>query len=53
MHEVEVKCILGGGGRKRVLYYALLKLVLQETCVSSFCTIYGEISPFRKMSPDS
>ena len=33
MHEVEVKLsAMHSGGRKRVLYYAILKLVLQETC---------------------
>ena len=28
------------GGRKRLLYKPILKLVLQETCVSAFYNIY-------------
>ena len=37
MHEVEVKLsAMHLGGRKRVLYQAILKLDLQETCVSVF-----------------
>ena len=31
------------GGRKKVLYKAKLKLVLQETCVSAFCDIIYHI----------
>ena len=49
MHEVEVKLsAMHLGGRKRVLYYAILKLILQETCASSFCTFYGEICSIPK-----
>ena len=54
MHGVEVK--ISGmhlGGRKRVLYYAILKLVLQETYVSAFCTFMMKYVAFRKMSLDS
>ena len=40
MFEVEVKlaakCL---GGTKRVLYYAVLKPVLQETCANAFFTL--------------
>ena len=37
MHEVEVKLsAMHLGGRKRVLNYVILKLVLQETFVSAF-----------------
>ena len=33
MHEVEVKfSAMHLGGRKSILYLAILKLVLQETC---------------------
>ena len=54
MHEVEVKLsAMHLGGRKMVLYLALLKLVLQETCVSAFCTFMVKFVAFRKMSPDS
>ena len=54
MHEVEVKLsAMRLGGRKRVLYYAILKLVSQETCVSAFCTFMAYFAAFRKMSPDS
>ena len=43
MHEVEVKLpAMHLGGRKRVLYSAILKLVLQETCVSAFCTFMAK-----------
>ena len=39
MHEFEVKLsAMHLGGRKRLLYYAILKLILQETYrVSAFC----------------
>ena len=55
MREVEVKLsAMHLGGRKRVLlYWAILKLVLQETCVSAFCTFKAKYAAFRKMSPDS
>ena len=54
MHEVEVKfSAMHLGGRKRVLYYAILKLVFQETCVSAFCTFMMKYEAFQKMSPDS
>ena len=54
MHEVEVKLsAMHLGGRKRVLYYAILKLILQETCVSSFCSFMAKYAAFWKMSPDS
>ena len=54
MHEVEVKLsAIHLGGRKRVLYRAILKLDLQETCVSAFCTLMVKYAAFRKMSPDS
>ena len=48
MLEVVVKLsAIHMGGRKMVLYSPILKLVLQETCVSLFCNIvyniYGEI----------
>ena len=54
MHEVEVKLsAMHLGGRKRVLYLAILKHVLQETCVSAFCTFVAKYVAFGKMSPDS
>ena len=54
MFEVEVKLsAVHLGGRKRVLYSAILKLVLQETCVSAFCTFMAKYEAFRKMFPDS
>ena len=54
MHEVQGKLsVLHLGGRKRVLYKAILKLVLQEICVSEFCTFLAKLVAFRKMSPDS
>ena len=54
MHKVEVKLsAMHVGGRKRVLYQAILKLVLQETCVSEFCSFMAKNAAFRKMSPDS
>ena len=54
MHEVEVKLsAMHLGGRKRVQYSAILKLVLQETCVSAFCTFVAKYVAFQKMSPDS
>ena len=54
MHEVEVKLsTMHLGGRKRVLYWAILKLVLQETCVSAFCTFMAKYAAFQEMSPDS
>ena len=54
MHEVEVKLsAMHLGGRKRVLYLAIMKLVLQETCVSAFCMFIAKYAEFRKMSPDS
>ena len=54
MHEVEVKLsAMHLGGRKRVLYWAILKLDLQKTCVSAFCTFMAKYAAFRKMSPDS
>ena len=54
MHEVEVKLsAMHLGGRKRVLYYAILKLVLQETCVSAFCTFMAKYAAFPKISTDS
>ena len=54
MHEVEVKLsAMHLGGRKRVLYYAILKLVLQENCVSSLSLFMAKYGAFRKMSPDS
>ena len=31
------------GGRKRVLYFDLLKPILQETCVSAYCNIVYNI----------
>ena len=53
MHEVEVKLsAMHLGGRKRVLYYAILKLVLQETCVNAFCTFMMKYAAFRKMPPE-
>ena len=40
MYKVEVKLsAMHFGGRKRVLYSTILKLVLQETCVSAFCFV--------------
>ena len=46
MHEVEVKLsAMPLGGRK--------KLVLKETCVSTFCTFLAKYAAFLKMSPDS
>ena len=54
MHEVEVKLsAMHLGGRKRVLYYAIMKPVLQKTCASSFCTFIVKYAAFPKMSPDS
>ena len=54
MHEVEEKLsALHLGGSKRVLYWAILKLVLQETCVSEFCTFMAKYASFQKMYPDS
>ena len=54
MHEAEVKLsAIHLGGRKTVLYYVILKLVLQETCVRSFCTFIAKYAAFRKMSADS
>ena len=53
MHEVEVKLsAMHLGGRKRVLYEAILKFVLQETCVGAFCTLMAKYVAFRKV-PDS
>ena len=45
MHEVEIKLLAMhlGGRTERELFSAILKLVLQETCVSAFCKFYGEI----------
>ena len=52
MHEVEVKLsAMHLGGRKTVLYKAILKLDLQETCVSAFCTFMAKYAAFWKMSP--
>ena len=54
MHEVEVKLsVMHLGGRKRVLYSAILKLIFQETCASAFCNFMAKYKAFRKMSPDS
>ena len=54
VHEVEVKLSdMHLRGRKRVQYYAILKLVLQETCVTAFCTFMMKYAAFRKMSQDS
>ena len=54
MHTVEVKLsAMHLGGRKRVLYYVMLKLVLRETCVSAFYSFKAKYAAFRKMSPDS
>ena len=54
MHEVEVKLsAMHLGRRKRVMYYAILKLILQEICVSSFCTFMAKYEAFWKMTPDS
>ena len=54
MHEIEVNVsAMHLGGRKSVLYLAILKLVLQETCVSAFCTFMANDAAFRKMSQDS
>ena len=39
MHEVKLSA-MHLGGRKRVLYEAILKLVLQETCVSEFVLLW-------------
>ena len=51
MHEVEVKLFtMHLGGRRRVLYWAILKLVLQETCVSAFCTFMVKYAAFQEMS---
>ena len=53
MHEIEVKLsAMNLGGRKRVMYYAILKLFLQEACVSAFCTFMPKYAAFSKMSPD-
>ena len=41
------------GGRKRVLYQGIMKLVLQETGVSAFCTLMAKYAAFRKKSTDS
>ena len=43
------------GGRKRVLYYTILQLLLQETCVtvSAFKTFMTKHAAFQKISPDS
>ena len=49
MHEVEVKLsAMHLGGRKRVLYSVILKLVLQETCLSAFCTFMVKYAAIRK-----
>ena len=54
MHEVEIKLsAMHLGGRKRVLYLVIVKLVLKENCVSAFCTFMMKYAAFRKMSPDS
>ena len=54
MHEVEVKLsAMHLGGRKSVLYYSILKLVLQVPCVSAFCTFMTKYVAFLKMSQDS
>ena len=54
MHEVEVKLsAMHFGGRKSVLYLVILELILQETCVSAFCTFMAKYAAFLKMSPDS
>ena len=51
MHEIEVKLLsMHLGGRKMVLYYAIMKLVLQETWVSAFCTFMaGKGKDFEKL----
>ena len=41
------------GGWERVLYKTILKFVLQETCVSAFCTFMTKYAAFRKMSQGS
>ena len=44
MHEVEVKLsVMHLGGRMRVLYYAILKLVLQGNFCECIVSFYGEI----------
>ena len=54
MHEVKVKLsAMHLERRMRVLYSAILKLVLQETCASAFSTFMAKFMAFRKMSPDS
>ena len=54
MHEVEIKLsAMHLRGRKRVLYQAILKLDLQETCVHAFCTFMAKYAAFQKMFPDS
>ena len=54
MYENEVKLsVMHLGGWKRVPYYVILKLVLQESCVSAFCTFMMKYAAFWKMSPDS
>ena len=54
MHEVEVKLsAMHLGGRERVLFSAILKLVLQDSCVSAFCSYMANYAAFLKMSPDS
>ena len=54
MYEVEVKLSAKRlGGTKRVLYYAVLKPVLQETCANAFFTLMVKYVAFLKMSPDS
>ena len=54
MHKVEVKLsVMHLGGRKRVLYSGILKLVSKEICASAFCTFMAKYAAFRKMSPDS
>ena len=52
MHEVKLSA-MHLGGRKRVLYSVILKLVLQETCVGAFGTFMARYAAFRKMSRDS
>ena len=54
MHAVEVKLpTMHLGGRRRVLYWAILELVIQETCVSAFCTLMAKYAAFQEMSQDS
>ena len=42
-------------GRKRVLYYTILQLLLQQTyvTVSAFKTFMAKHAAFQKISPDS